>query len=76
MPNWIGLPELIIILVIILLLFGAKKLPDIARSIGKSVKEFKRSVNDITGEEDKKDTGKDKEEHVSKGDSAADEKKG
>ncbi|MBN1673718.1 MAG: twin-arginine translocase TatA/TatE family subunit [Kiritimatiellae bacterium] len=38
-PGW---QELVLILVIVLLLFGAKKLPDLARSLGKSLSEFKR----------------------------------
>ena len=40
----IRLPELIIILVIVLLLFGAKKIPDMARSLGSSVKEFRKGM--------------------------------
>ncbi len=43
----IGLPELIVILVIVLLLFGAKKLPEIAKSLGIGLREFKKSVNDL-----------------------------
>ncbi len=39
----IGLPELLIVLVIILLLFGARKLPEIARSLGEAIKEFKKT---------------------------------
>lgn len=39
-------PELIIILLIVILLFGAKKLPDTAKSIGESLKIFKKSVRD------------------------------
>jgi len=42
MPQ-IGLPELIIILVVILLLFGSTKLPDLARAMGKSIREFKKA---------------------------------
>ena len=41
-----GGPEWIIILVIILLLFGAKKLPELARSLGKSTKEFKSGLKE------------------------------
>jgi sec-independent protein translocase protein TatA len=42
----IGTPELIIILVIVLLLFGGKKLPDLARSVGTSVQELRKGVSD------------------------------
>lgn len=45
MPN-LGPTELIIILVIVLLLFGAKKLPELARSIGTSAKELKGAMKD------------------------------
>jgi sec-independent protein translocase protein TatA len=37
-------PELLIILAVVLLLFGAKKLPDLARSLGASAKEFKKGI--------------------------------
>ena len=40
----IGFPELLVILVIALLLFGADKLPQIARSMGKAVNEFKKGM--------------------------------
>ena len=53
-----GMGELIVILLIILLLFGAKKLPEIARSLGKAIKEFKKAgkeiKEDIEEEEEKK----------------------
>jgi sec-independent protein translocase protein TatA len=42
----IGMPELIIILVIILVIFGAGKLPDIGNSLGKAIKGFKTAVDD------------------------------
>ena len=50
MPNWIGLPELILILLIVLLLFGANRLPEIARSLGKSIREFKKASKDLSDE--------------------------
>jgi sec-independent protein translocase protein TatA len=46
----IGLPELLIILVIIILIFGASRLPEIGRGIGKGIRNFK----DATKEEDEK----------------------
>ena len=51
MPFGIGPLEIIIVLVVVLLLFGPKRLPDLGRSLGSGLREFKDSV-----------TGKDKEE--------------
>ncbi|PLS80610.1 twin-arginine translocase TatA/TatE family subunit [Candidatus Saccharibacteria bacterium] len=42
----LGTPELIIILVIVLLLFGSKKLPELAKSVGSSVKELRKGISD------------------------------
>ncbi len=42
----IGMPELILILVICLLVFGASKLPEIGRGLGKAIGEFKKGVKD------------------------------
>jgi len=42
----IGGPELIIILVIVLLLFGGKKLPELARALGQSIREFGKAKNE------------------------------
>jgi sec-independent protein translocase protein TatA len=50
----IGFPELIIILVIALVVFGPKKLPDIGRALGSSIKEFKKATKEIIGDEDEK----------------------
>ncbi|MBA3342474.1 MAG: twin-arginine translocase TatA/TatE family subunit [Gemmatimonadaceae bacterium] len=44
----IGFPEIMIILVIVLLLFGAKRIPEIAGSMGKGIKEFKKNINEAT----------------------------
>ena len=43
----IGMPELIIILVIALIIFGPRKLPELGRSLGKSIGEFKRASNEL-----------------------------
>ncbi len=43
----IGMPELILILVIALIVFGPKKLPEIGRSLGKGLNEFKRASEDL-----------------------------
>ncbi len=44
--------EIIIILVVVLLLFGARRLPDLARSLGASLKEFKKGREEGTGSDD------------------------
>lgn len=41
-----GMGELIVILVIVLVLFGASRIPEIAKSLGKGINEFKKSVKD------------------------------
>ena len=43
----LGYQELLLILVIVLILFGAQRLPDLARSLGSSVKEFKKGVTEL-----------------------------
>jgi sec-independent protein translocase protein TatA len=60
----LGAPELLIILVVVLVLFGGKKLPDLARSLGSAKREFQEGVNDKS--DDKSDA---------KADSTADENK-
>jgi sec-independent protein translocase protein TatA len=52
-PN-IGMGELVVILIIVLLLFGAKRLPEVARSLGKSLKSFKDGVSDLKESNDDK----------------------
>jgi sec-independent protein translocase protein TatA len=55
----IGMPELIIILVIILIIFGAGKLPEIGAGMGKAIKNFKKATSDAeTKEADKIETDK------------------
>ncbi len=46
MFGGVGIPELLIVLVIVLLLFGSKKLPELARGLGKSVTNFKSGLNE------------------------------
>lgn len=43
----IGMPELIIIMVIALIIFGPRKLPELGRSLGKSINEFKKASNEL-----------------------------
>lgn len=49
MPN-LGGPEILIIFVIVLLLFGAKKIPELARGLGKSMGEFKKAREEFEDE--------------------------
>ncbi len=59
MFGTLGWPEIIIILFLILLLFGAKRLPEIGRSLGKGLKEFKDALKGFEGEEKEKEERKD-----------------
>jgi sec-independent protein translocase protein TatA len=43
----IGVPELLILLVVALIVFGPRKLPDLGRSLGRSIAEFKRASNEL-----------------------------
>lgn len=52
----LGTGEIILIIIAILILFGAKKIPELAQGIGKGMKEFKKALKDV--EEDIKDPDK------------------
>jgi sec-independent protein translocase protein TatA len=47
-----GGQEIVVILAVVLLLFGAKRLPELARSLGQGVKEFRKSVREISEDSD------------------------
>jgi sec-independent protein translocase protein TatA len=47
MLGSIGMPEMIIILVIALIIFGPRKLPELGRSLGRSINEFKKASNEL-----------------------------
>jgi len=47
MPGMIGMQELLVILLVVLLLFGAKRIPEVMRSLGSGINEFKRGMRDI-----------------------------
>ena len=51
-----GGPELLIVAAVVLLLFGAKKLPDLARSLGRSSSEFKKGMHEGGVDEDEEET--------------------
>ena len=62
MLGGIGMQELVVILLVVLLLFGAKRLPEIGKAMGRGIKEFKRATKEIEAEvshldEDDKRTG-------------------
>ena len=48
-----GGPEMVIILLVVILLFGAKKIPDLARGLGKGIREFKDATKEIKDEIEK-----------------------
>ena len=54
MPGWVSIPEIILLLVVILLIFGPKRVPEIGRSLGKGMREFKQS---ITGKDEEREHG-------------------
>ncbi len=77
--HGLGTPEIILILLVILLLFGAKRLPELARGVGKSFKEFKRGlrnaeddIRDAIDDEEKKNESPRK---LNGNDSSSEEKK-
>jgi sec-independent protein translocase protein TatA len=45
MPGFIGLPELLVVGLVVLLVFGPKRLPEMGRSMGRGLREFKNSVS-------------------------------
>jgi sec-independent protein translocase protein TatA len=69
----IGMPELIIGLVVILLLFGAKRVPELARGLGSGVREFKKGTQE--GEVEKKEEEKKEEQLEASKDGTEDEAK-
>jgi sec-independent protein translocase protein TatA len=46
----IGIEKIFLLLIVVLLLFGAKRIPEIGSSIGRGIREFKRSINDLQNE--------------------------
>ncbi|WP_226034744.1 twin-arginine translocase TatA/TatE family subunit [Aquibacillus saliphilus] len=52
MPSAIGIPGLILILVIALIVFGPKKLPEIGKATGQTLREFKKSARDLSDDSD------------------------
>ncbi|MGN7470909.1 twin-arginine translocase TatA/TatE family subunit [Brevibacillus sp. SAFN-007a] len=59
--STIGIPGLILILVLALVLFGPKKLPELGRAVGHTLKEFKNATRGLTSDDDDDDEAKKKE---------------
>ncbi len=56
----LGATEIILIVIVVLLLFGAKKIPELAQGIGKGMKEFKKALRDVEDEVKSADKPEDK----------------
>ena len=65
----IGFPELMIILVIIMIIFGAGKLPEIGSAFGNSIRNFKKSMKDAEKENEELPEGSTQENAITEGDS-------
>ena len=48
--SWLGGWEIVLILAVVLILFGAKKLPELAKGLGQGIKEFKKATREVTDE--------------------------
>lgn len=57
----LGMQEILVIALVVLLLFGGKKIPELMRGLGKGVKSFKDGLNDIEEKEKKEDSNKENE---------------
>ncbi|MGB9797706.1 MAG: twin-arginine translocase TatA/TatE family subunit [bacterium] len=58
----IGLPELLFIFLLIILLFGAKRLPELGKAIGQGLREFKKALSSAAEEEGKEEKKEEKKE--------------
>ena len=58
MPSWLGAPELIIVLIIVILIFGVGRIANIGGELGKGISAFRKGIKD---EEEKKPDGKEEE---------------
>ncbi len=63
----LGLPELGIVAVVAILIFGPKKIPELGNALGKTLRSFKEGVGQVDDESTQKDKDKDKEEEQTLG---------
>lgn len=71
MFGGLGMQELLVIFLIILLLFGAKRIPDIAQGLGRGIRDFKKAMKDTSDEVTKMAPG---DEKITKSDNSSDKK--
>ena len=73
MPSW---QEILPIVIILIIIFGARKLPEIGSGLGKGVKEFKKSIKDIEEDNDKENSEKKDKAKVVEAEEVEKDKKG
>jgi sec-independent protein translocase protein TatA len=66
MPGQVGVTELLVVLVIALIVLGPKRLPEMARNLGKGVREFKEAISLDSGDDDDEQRRREGEEARSK----------
>jgi sec-independent protein translocase protein TatA len=59
MPSWLGLPELLVILVIVVLIFGVGRLPEVGEALGKAIRDFREAVSGKNEDTAEKESDKD-----------------
>lgn len=64
----IGIPGLILIIGLALIIFGPKKLPEIGKAAGQTLREFKNSTNDLINENEQEESTEESENHAGKND--------
>lgn len=58
LPLWIGAPQIILIVIVVLLLFGGRKIPELMRGLGSGIKEFKDASRDDEPDNNKEEDRK------------------